>query len=69
MKICFDPGFDQEQVYVAGYENSYSYFEGKSRWNHSMFGWTGHRLDKNNSHNSSGNSRQESEDNDLKDKT
>ena len=40
------PGFDDEQIVKSGYRDSSYYFRGMSRFNSSVFGWTGHFGDK-----------------------
>jgi hypothetical protein len=41
-KICVEPGFDQKAILEAGYQTSWDYFMGRSRFNSSIFGWAGH---------------------------
>ena len=41
-KICVQPGFDEQELIEAGYEDLTDYFHGRSRFNSSVFGWTGH---------------------------
>ena len=42
IRVCIRPGFDKDQVFKAGYEDPRYYFRGTSRFNSSIFGWTGH---------------------------
>ena len=44
-RICLSPGFDMEALLKAGYNSTNSYFSGKSRFNHSVIGWAGHKVD------------------------
>ena len=41
-KVCIKPGFDDEALQEAGYESTFEYFLGKSRYNQSLYGWAGH---------------------------
>ena len=45
VKICVVPGFNQTALYEAGYQETYSYFGGQSRFNNTLFGWAGHTED------------------------
>ena len=45
IKICVVPGFNQTALLEAGYQNTYSYFAGQSRFNNTLFGWAGHTED------------------------
>ena len=41
-KICLTPGFNDTEIQNAGYANLVNYFEGRSSFNNSLFGWGGH---------------------------
>ena len=41
IKVCVKPGFDDEQIVKSGYQDP-RYFRGMSRFNSSVFLWTGH---------------------------
>ena len=41
-KICFSPGFNESAVEEAGYNRSWDYFYGFSKYNRSIVGWGGH---------------------------
>ena len=41
-RICIKPGFDDEALQDAGYENAFKYFVGQSRYNLTLYGWAGH---------------------------
>ena len=41
-KICVNPSFNETELEGVGYENMYMYFMGKSRFNGSIYGWSGH---------------------------
>ena len=41
-KICFTPSFNETAIEEVGYTSSYHYFSGKSKFNSSFYGWTGH---------------------------
>ena len=45
IKVCVIPGFNQSALIEMGYDNTWRYFLGLSRFNHSMFGWAGHTKD------------------------
>jgi hypothetical protein len=42
LKICPNPGFNEIAVREAGYQDSFHYFEGQSKFNHSVYGGAGH---------------------------
>ena len=44
-KLCVKPAFNQTELEAAGYESSWGYFRGRSRYNASIFGWAGHTKD------------------------
>ena len=44
-KICVVPGFNDSKLRSEGYDGASSYFDGKSRFNKSHFGWGGHYED------------------------
>ena len=44
-KICMNPSFNETELERVGYENIYFYFMGKSRFNGSIYGWSGHTGD------------------------
>ena len=41
-KICFSPGLNESAIKEAGYEGTWKYFRGKSKFNRSLVGWAGH---------------------------
>ena len=41
-KICLIPGFNTTALNEAGYDDSWSYFQGKSKFDNSTYGWAGH---------------------------
>ena len=41
-KICVIPGFNSTALNEVGYNDSWSYFLGKSRFDNSTYGWAGH---------------------------
>ena len=41
-RICMNPSFNDTELESVGYENVYYYFLGKSRFNSSIYGWSGH---------------------------
>ena len=41
-KFCFKNGFNLEKLRASGYRNVLEYFEGRSKYNRSLFGWAGH---------------------------
>ena len=41
IQVCVIPGFDDKQLLNAGYAN-HNFFKGMSRFNSSVYGWTGH---------------------------
>ena len=45
IKICVIPGFNQTALNEVGYEDTWGYFVGQSRFNDSVFGWAGHTKD------------------------
>ena len=45
MKICVNPGFNQSALFEMGYDNTWKYFIGQSRFHHLMFEWAGHTKD------------------------
>lgn len=45
IKICIVPGFNQTALHEAGYEDTWKFFLGQSRFNESVFGWAGHTED------------------------
>ena len=45
LRICVTPGFNEAALFEAGYNSSYSYNMGLSRFNRSVGGWAGHTLD------------------------
>ena len=45
IKICTVPGFNQTALHEAGYEDTWKFFLGQSRFNESVFGWAGHTED------------------------
>ena len=45
IKICIIPGFNQTALHEVGYEDTWNFFLGKSRFNDSVFGWAGHTED------------------------
>ena len=42
IKICMIPGFNEDAIREAGYDESWFYFYGQSKFNESIFGWAGH---------------------------
>ena len=44
-KICVNPSFNETELEGVGYENMYMYFMGQSRFNGSIYGWSGHTDD------------------------
>ena len=42
IKICIIPGFNETAIRDAGYDESWYYFYGQSKFNGSIFGWAGH---------------------------
>lgn len=42
IKICTIPGFNETAIREAGYNESWYYFYGQSKFNGSIFGWAGH---------------------------
>ena len=44
-KICMNPSFNDTELESVGYDNIYFYFMGKSRFNGSNYGWSGHTQD------------------------
>ena len=42
LKICIIPGFNETAIREAGYNESWFYFHGQSKFNGSIFGWAGH---------------------------
>ena len=45
IKVCAIPGFNQTALYEEGYEDTYNYFLGNSRWEKDPLGWGGHNED------------------------
>ena len=43
-KICVIPGFNTTALNEVGYDDSWSYFLGKSRFGNTTYGWAGHLL-------------------------
>ena len=41
-KICIKPAFNLEYLRRAGYDNTFDYFLGRSKYNSSLYGWAGH---------------------------
>jgi hypothetical protein len=41
-KICIKPGFNDTALREVGYNNSFDYFLGISKYNRSLLGWAGH---------------------------
>ena len=41
-KISLIPGFNTTALNEAGYNDSWSYFQGKSKFDNSTYGWAGH---------------------------
>ena len=41
-KICIKPAFNMEFLNRAGYDNTFYYFLGRSKYNSSLYGWAGH---------------------------
>ena len=48
-KICVIPGFNTTALKEAGYDDSFNYFLGRSRFNNKTFGWAGHSASNKNS--------------------
>ena len=46
--VCVKPGFLKEKVPQNGYSDLDGYFHGQSRYNSSIFGWSGNFLDNHN---------------------
>ena len=44
-KICIIPGFNQTALHEVGYQATWEYFIGQSKFNGSVFGWAGHTND------------------------
>ena len=44
-KFCFKNSFDLSKLKESGYSSVWDYFEGKSRYNDSIYGWAGHSAD------------------------
>ena len=42
IKVCVSPGFNDTMLKEVGYDDTFSYFLGMSRFNQSFFGWAGH---------------------------
>ena len=42
IKICMVPGFNEAAIREAGYNESWYYLYGQSKFNGSIFGWAGH---------------------------
>ena len=42
IKVCISPGFNDTMLKEVGYEDTFDYFMGVSRFNQSVFGWAGH---------------------------
>ena len=42
IKLCLNPAFNTTALQEEGYQFISSYFQGKSRYNSSIFGWGGH---------------------------
>ena len=42
IKVCVSPGFNDTILKEVGYDDTFSYFLGISRFNQSFFGWGGH---------------------------
>ena len=45
IKICVVPGFNQTALYEVGYDGTWNYFLGQSKFNDSVIGWAGHTVD------------------------
>ena len=45
IRICISPGFNETALREVGYNDTWSYFIGQSRFNDSVFGWAGHAED------------------------
>ena len=45
IKICVVPGLNQTALWEVGYNDTWSYFLGQSKFNSSVFGWAGHAED------------------------
>ena len=41
-QICPEPAFHQTALQELGYDSTYDYFLGRSRFNSSIYGWSGH---------------------------
>ena len=48
-KICVIPGFNTTALKEAGYDDSFNYFLGRSRFNNKTIGWAGHSASNKNS--------------------
>ena len=46
-KLCFKDNMDLDKLRDSGYETIFRYFEGKSKFNNSTYGWAGHEKDGN----------------------
>ena len=44
-KICIQPAFNKTAIEETGYGHLFKYFQGRSRFNKSVFGWAGHTSD------------------------
>ena len=44
-EICIQPAFNKTALEETGYGHEYRYFQGKSMFNNSVFGWAGHTND------------------------
>ena len=42
IKVCISPGFNDTILKEVGYDDTFSYFLGISRFNQSFYGWAGH---------------------------
>ena len=42
IKVCVIPGFNHTALQEMGYQNTWDYFLGQSRFNQSVYGWAGH---------------------------
>ena len=45
INICVIPGFNQTALHEVGYEDTWRYFLGQSKFDHSVYGWAGHSED------------------------
>ena len=45
VKICVIPGFNQTALHEVGYEDTWGYFHGQSRFDDDVLGWAGHTED------------------------